>query len=271
MTHVVVNGRTLHFGRKAAVHNLRTMRSALIMARALDDLGPPPYASQDWTKAVKDQNSGQWGMMGNDSIGDCVIADDGHYLMLRTANVGTIVVPTDAQIISQYSAVTGYVPGNESTDQGTSETQDSDYMVSTGLLGHKADATGMIDPNDLDHIKWGVALFGRVRLGINVTQYLMDQFEAAETWHYDATKDQAVLGGHDVPVVNCPDPKTGVVVTWGQEHPVDLVSFFAAQSGIVQESHADVFEDWIEQSGHAPSGFDRADLIAKLNSLSVGT
>lgn len=263
------DGRRFHFGKTIPKHNLRTMKGALILGRALDSLGTPPFASQDWTKAVKDQNNNQWEMLGNDQVGDCVIADDGHYLMLRTANVGTIVVPTTPQIINQYSTETGYVVGDESTDNGTNETDDGQYMISTGLLGHKADAAGMIDPHNLDHIKWGVEIFGRTRLGIVVPQYLMEQFSDGDIWHYDASRDQTPLGGHDVPLVRYFDPGTGVVITWGKEQEVDLESFFAASSGLVEEAHGEVFDDWMDKAGTSPSGFDRAALIADLKALSV--
>ena len=39
-------------GRKPAVHTRRTMKSALTMARALDPLGTPPAASNDYVAAV---------------------------------------------------------------------------------------------------------------------------------------------------------------------------------------------------------------------------
>jgi hypothetical protein len=267
MSHVVVGGKTLHFGRAAPKHDLVTMRCAIALGRALEDLGPAPYSSTDWTAAVKSQNNGQWEMLGNDTAGCCVIADDGHYLMLRTANVGSIVVPTTAQILGQYAAETGYVPGDDSTDNGTNETDDTRYMIANGLLGHKADAGGMIDPANLEHIKWAVQAMGRARLGILVPQYLMDQFDAGDVWHYDGSKDQAPKGGHDVPLVRYLDPKTGVVVTWGKEQLVDLDSFFDPRAGLVEEAHAEVFSDWITKAGTAPSGFDHAALVSKLKAL----
>ena len=104
-------------GRKPALHTRRTMRSALALAGALDPLGDPPAASNDYVAAV----TVPWGMFGNDQLGDCVCADTAHTLMLRTANASSIVVPADADVIKLYEDVGGYIPGKEWTDRGCVE------------------------------------------------------------------------------------------------------------------------------------------------------
>lgn len=265
--HYEINGQRLHFGAKPAVRTERTARSAVVMHDALSSLGLPPAASDDYTAAVKAQNNGQWEILGNDSVGDCVEADDGHYLMLRTANVGKIIVPTTQDIIDLYSAETGYVAGDEATDNGTSETSACEYMQSTGLLGHKSEANGALIPYNLNHVKWAQQLFGRARLGIIVPAYLMEQFSAGEIWHYDSTRDQTPEGGHDVPFVRYNADDTGVVITWGKEQLVDLKSFFAQSSGLVTEVHAEVYPDWIRAVGTAPSGLDLSALVNELAAL----
>src|SRR5579859_963052 len=130
-----VDGRKLCFGRKPAVHNRRTLGQALVLARHLDKLAPAPAKSPGWRAKVKSP----WGMDGNDQWGDCVEAAVAHALMLRTANSSSIVVPTTAQTLALYSAVTGFNPnagpsGNNPTDQGTDETSMCQYMVNTGFL-----------------------------------------------------------------------------------------------------------------------------------------
>src|SRR6185369_13523516 len=108
--------RMLKFGKKPATYTPRSMGTALVLARHLDPLGSPPPASNNYVEAVEKATGGDWGMMGNDLVGDCVIADDAHYHMLRTANTGTIEIPTTQQVLDQYSAVTGYNPNNPATD-----------------------------------------------------------------------------------------------------------------------------------------------------------
>jgi hypothetical protein len=259
----------MKFGRKPAVHNLRTMRSALALAPHLDALGPAPANSNDYVAAVvaKATYEGTWGMLGNDTVGCCVIADDGHYEMLRTANSGTIAQPTTAEILAQYSAETGYDPsqtqpdGTNPTDNGTDETGDCQYMISTGLLGHKSQATAMVNPSNLDHVKWTMQIFGRCRMGISVTQKMMDQFNAGEPW--SDTDTTAAAEDHDVPLVLYTG-QTLYVVTWGR---LQLVTEACFRALCCFEAHAEAFPDWITSQGTAPSGLDMEHLISDLQAV----
>lgn len=246
----------LKLGRKPARHTVRTMRSALVMARALDPLGAPPTVSNDYTAAV----TVPWKMLGNDSLGDCVCADSAHSLMLRTANTGNIIIPTDNDVISLYEAVGGYVPGDSSTDNGCDETSMCEYLEKTGFLGHKLDATASIDPHNLDHIRWCIQLFGSCRIGIDLTQSAMDAFNNGQVW--DANDDENSLGGHDIPLVKY-DKNLFYCVTWGQLQPV--TSAFIVKYN--EEAHAELHFDWTQNQGVSPSGFNLDDLYSKIKAL----
>ena len=160
----------MKYGRKPPVHTRRTFRSGLVMARTLDALGAPPAASNDYKSKV----TVPWQIFLNDTWGDCVCADTAHSLMLRTANTGTIMVPTDDDVLKLYEVVGGFDPsktardGTNPTDQGCDENAMCVYLENTGFLGHKSDATGTIEPSNLDHIHWCIQLFGACRIGINV-------------------------------------------------------------------------------------------------------
>jgi hypothetical protein len=251
-------------GRRAAIHTRRTMRSALIMAKALDALGAGPQTTNDYRVAVNKATGGDWGMMGNDTAGDCVWADSGHHLMLRTANAaGQIVIPTAQEVLACYSAVTGYMPGNTATDVGTNEVDAMAYLKSVGLLGHKSDDYGTIDPLNQDHVRWCVQLFGECRLGILVTPGMIQQFEDKQPWTRllnDATPD-----GHDVPIVYC-DPNWAYVITWAGEQRVAWS--LLANPNFVDEAHAELYFDWIREQGTAPSNLDLNQLDADLRYIS---
>src|SRR5579859_6866009 len=73
---------------------------------------PPPSANS--YAAV-----GEWFMLGNDLVGDCVEACIGHATLAATTYAGDEKVPTDAEALALYSDVTGYDPANPATDQGT--------------------------------------------------------------------------------------------------------------------------------------------------------
>lgn len=254
---------SLKFGKKPAVFNKHTQRRAIVMARHLDMLGPPPPVSNDYIKAVGMAVGDNWTMMGNDSVGDCVEASEGHMMMLRTANVGSIVVPSEQDILNLYSAETGYTPTDPNSDQGTDELSDCEYMQSTGLLGHMADAIGSLDPANTDHLKWAMNLFGAVQLGITVSQTMMDQFNNGQPWDADPT-DTNWLGGHAVPIVHY-DTSYYYVVTWGQIQKM-------TPEGLAQycdEAHALVFADWVNQQGIAPNELSLTTLVQDLKNIAA--
>lgn len=258
----------LMFGRKPPLYNHRTFRSGLALAASLDKLGSAPAASRNYTRAVNQAVGGadQWGMLGNDQWGDCVEAWEGHFLMLRTANAGSIVIPTVDDIVALYSDETGFNPnagpsGANPTDGGTNETSDAAYMVSTGLLGHKADATAMVNPVNLDHVRWCVELFGACELGINVPQSMMDQFQAGEP--FTVVADSPTVGGHCIGITRY-NGEWAYVSTWGEgqhEATWDWVR------SVTEEAHALLFFDWILSQGESLSGFNLAQLITDLGEM----
>jgi hypothetical protein len=245
------------YGRRPAVHSLRASHSAMAMMVALDPLGPPPATCNDYVSAVKVP----WDIYDNDKISDCVPCDEAHSLMLRTANVSNVIIPTLDDVISLYEAVGGYVSGNPDTDKGCAETDMCDYMVSTGFLGHKAAATGSVDYGNQDYLRWCIQLFGTCRLGLNLPGYAEDQFDAGQPWDVSSTGFQET-NGHDVPLVWYGQ---GVFkcVTWGQLQTITP----AFITKYCEEAHVLLFPDWIRVQGEAPSGFNLVDLTTKLQEL----
>lgn len=261
---------SLKLGRKPAVFTRRSLLSALIIQRHLAGLGRPPANSADYTTAVEKVvgGSSRWGMMGNDQYGDCVEADEGHYLMLRTANAATIVIPTEQDVLGLYTAETGFNPSDPNTDEGTDETSDCEYMVSTGLLGHKATQTGSVDPTNFDLMRWCIQLFGACKIGINVPQSAMDQFNAGQPWG-QVENDGGIVGGHDVPLVRYYADGSFDCITWGTRHRI-LPSFLSPKAGYLEEAHVLLFPDFITATGNTPAGFNLIMLLADLPLVEAG-
>lgn len=264
------------YGRRPARHTLRTMRSAIAMDRSLSSLGSPPAVSDDYvTPLVKALSAlsmpggggGPFGMFLNDALGDCVCADSAHQVMLHTACAGTIVVPTDDEVLKLYSAVGGYIPGNAATDTGCDETSMCEYMITTGLAGEKASRSGSIDPANLDNVRWAVQLFGACRLGIVVDQNMETEFDAQQPWATAASKADPTAGGHDVPIVKY-DARFAYVITWGALQAITWE--LLAESSFLEEAHAEVWPDFITAAGNAPNGFDLQQLLTDLPSISPG-
>jgi len=203
------------------------------------------------------------GMFLNDVYGCCVCADTAHTTMLRTANAGTIIVPTDNDVLKLYEAVGGYVPGDPSTDNGCVESDMETYLIGTGFLGQKLDATSAVNPHNTDHVKWTIRLFGSCRIGFQVPGYCMDQFNNDQPWDVTTTGDQSIEGGHDVPIVGYAG-NMFTVITWGVYQKMTLPFLLR----YADEAHAELAFDWVRQQGTAPSGLDLNDLAAKMAEVS---
>src|SRR5580658_4087447 len=113
---------TLMFGKLAPKFHPNTLRlSKYALAGAL----PPPPSKRAWEYVIP---ASGWGMLGNDQVGDCVIAAMMHFIMAATSNSGQPAQFTTELAIQLYSAITGYDPsqtdatGFNPTDQGTAWT-----------------------------------------------------------------------------------------------------------------------------------------------------
>jgi hypothetical protein len=251
---------SLKLGRTPATFDRRQMETAVLLAHHLDPLGLPPPESNNYVGAVEKLIGTDWGMMGNDQYGDCVIASEGHMMMLRTANTGMMVEPSTQQILDLYTAETGFNPSDPNTDQGTNMNDDMAFMRQVGLLGHKAEATGSVLPQNMNHVKWCVQLFGACDLGVNVPQSMMDQFNRGEP--FDDVGDRGILGGHAIPLVHY-DPTGLYVVTWGRRWPMTQRFF----DTYCEEAHALLFSDWIRAAGSAPNDLSLSQLAQDLTNV----
>lgn len=171
--------------------------------------------------------------------------------MIRTANAGSMITPSAQQVLDAYAAHTGFNPNDPGTDNGDDETSAIHYLQQVGFLGHKCDLTTGILVSNLDHIRWCVQLFGACRLGINLPQSAMDQFNSNQPWK--DVGDNTIIGGHDVPICHY-EGDTFYIITWAKRQPVDI-SFLKSEN-YLEEAHAELYFDWANAQGACPSGLD---------------
>ena len=168
-----------------------------------------------------------WGMLGNDTVGDCVLAGGGHETMLWNREADKTVPFTAANSILDYSAITGYNPDDPATDKGTDMEVAAKYRRKTGLLDgdskrHKVAAYVDVQVADLNEHLIAAYLFGAVGIGIQFPKSAMDQFNAGQPW--DVVAGAEIEGGHYVPFVGR-DPDFLYVVTWGRIQPMTTAFF----------------------------------------------
>ena len=213
---------------------------------------PPP--SVDWHSNVP---ASSWGMGGNDEIGDCTCAEVDHTIKaLQVAAGNPEVHSATGEVVSAYSAITGYDPsqtdahGNNPTDQGAVMQDVRDYWRRTGFtLGGKVDKIllfAQVDHIDLQLVRWCVAQFGAIGLGINFPDTAMEQFNSGQPW--DVVKGASIEGGHAISLVGY-DAAYAYVVTWGRVQKMTW-TFFRAY---VEEAWVQLSEDFVNRvSGKDP-------------------
>lgn len=246
-------------GRRPARHTGRSRRSLSVLSQHLAKLGPAPAATNNYFAAVKVP----WRYLLNDVLRDCVCADTGHTLMLRTANTGSIVIPSAGQVLHLYEEVGGYVPGDPATDQGCDELSMEQYLKRQGFAGHKLDDYASVNFASLSDLIWTIQLFGSCRLGINLPAWAETAFDDGHPWGTPPPgADTSIVGGHDVPLL---DYRNGYFkcITWGAPQLISK----AFLDLYCEEAHAELYFDWITKQGEAPNGLNLTQLASDLAAI----
>ena len=206
---ITPSGRAFKFGRKPRI--VRGPR--LSLKRYLLPTGLPPVPSScDFSRLAAPVLAD---IFQNDSLGDCVIAGGYHVVGLATGNAGNIFHATTAQILADYSAIGGYVPGDESTDNGCDEQTALSYWSETGFAdGTKAAGWVAVNPNDKQEVMAAQWLFENLFFGVSLPDGWINPFPEAPGFTWDVAGDADPNNGHCF--VGCGFDTNGVKIdTWG--------------------------------------------------------
>jgi hypothetical protein len=205
-----------------------------------------------------------WLMFGNDSIGDCTCAAIAHMVMNATVHTGDIFIPSEDDVITAYSAVSGYDPATGLNDNGAAITDVLNYWRTTGIGGHKILGWAQIDQTNLLAVKQAVWLFSALNIGVQFPNSAQTQFANGQPWDVE-TPDGGIDGGHSIPTFGYGSAGT-TCVTWGQTQAMSWDWFTA----YCDEAYTVITDDWLDQATQSsPSGFDLATLEADLKAISA--
>ena len=223
---------------------------------------PKPLTSIFWS-----QHKNSWGMMMNDSIGDCTCAALGHGIQVMTLNASAEVTVPDSTILTAYEA-SGYDPGDPSTDQGWGCQDALNYWMKHGLDGHKIAGWAQIDPEDIQLVKTAIDIFGFVDIGIALPITAQNQgYWSVVPSEKNGDGMPGSWGGHSVV---CPDyDQFGFrAITWGMRMGMSY-NFWKeyVNPEVGGECYCVFSYDWINSAQSSPSGFAVSDLIADLNEI----
>lgn len=243
----MIDHKLVKLGKKAPKIDERTLKLAKYLSPAL----PPPPPSCNWTKGV-----GSWGMMLNDSLGDCTCAAVGHGIQVATLNSIGEITPPDSLILSLYENACGYVPGDLSTDQGGVIVDVLNYVRKNKpgekLHHHKQkfQLYAYADPDitNTTHVKQAIQLFGVVDIGLQLP--ISAQTQVGSVWdvvgnpNTNADSQAGSWGGHSVAIVAY-DAETVTCITWGALQQMTW-NFW---NTYVDEAYALLFNSWVKQYG----------------------
>lgn len=240
-------------------HPLRV--SKYLTAGLLAD--PPPR--RDWIASMTDI-----GPMLNNTIGCCTIAAAAHMIQAWTAANGAQVIIPDGEVQRAYSAVSGYVPGDPSTDAGAYMLDVLRYWRDTGFVDasgkvHKIRGWVALSQRNRRQMEIAGNLFGGVYAGFDLPLSAQGQ----EVW---AVPAEGLVGnglprswgGHAAPLLNY-GPAGKVTITWGGL----LTMMEAFEEAYCEEAYAVVSEDWAQGLNAAPSGLRLDELLADMQAVAA--
>lgn len=218
---------------------------------------PVFYGAQDYTSGVK-----AWGMLGNDTYGDCGFAGRVHLDMANAwtakeqaaGNIAAKSWPTAAEVVKAYLAY------DDGQDNGVDLGEVLLFWLTNPLANLKP--IGGFAQVSVCEPAFSSALhvFGGLYTGINLSQEAMDEFEEGEPWSSTATD---WIGGHCVPVLALPDTAKapdvsgfGRAITWAEDQMFSWPWWQASR----EEAYVVLTPEQVE----APSGVFNGVNVAKL-------
>lgn len=242
----------MKLGRKAVKRDTRTLKFANYVERGVL---PPAPDHIDYMGATQN-----FGMYMNDQLGCCTIAGALHLTQFWSLMVhGTIPIVPDAIVTQYYSKWDGYVPGDNSTDNGGVELDVlTDWKAQT-LNGIELAAFVSVDYTDRDEVQQALWLFGGLYIGVELPVSAQSQVVWDAVGGHDGKPGS--WGGHCVAVGRGDRHGNLTCVTWGA--PKDMTQAFWDK--YVDECYALLSPAWIAaQGGTAPNGFNMEQLTADL-------
>jgi hypothetical protein len=244
-----------------------------------------PPALKDWTAylttplpappaSVKVPQAA-WNILGNAIWGDCTIGAAGDSIAAAVAilvatfgagSPGTSdAVPTAAEAVAQYQALTGAKKPGDANDTGLVISSVLNIWATAGLFGD--DNIGGYAPvaiNSLTEIKQAIAAYGFAYVGVNLPQSAEDQVDSTPAgkmpvWTYVGDEP---IGGHCILFVGY-DATYLYAYTWGMVVAVQLAWYQA----YTEEIWA-VLPQPFMQAGKGPE-VNLAELQADIGTLDV--
>jgi hypothetical protein len=226
---------------------------------------PPPPPAIDYTTGM----NGNFGVMLNDTLGDCTCAAYYHARQVWTFHSGKEVTEPDVDVEKLYEEACGYNPHEPGEGPGGNEQTVLTYLHKTGApIGpagaqrDKIKAFVEIDPRNIDDVKRTIVELGLVYIGLNVPQNILPPGgDPPATWTVAPGKPP-IVGGHAV-VLPGYDSSGAILISWGEKYTMTW-EFFATY---VDEVYGITDASWVKPNSTLP-GISDAMLAQQMQYLS---
>lgn len=205
---------------------------------------------------------------GNNYLGDCVRAAAAHRIGLLTgaANPGRPFIYTDAQVIAEYSRVGGYVPGDESTDNGCDPVVSANDGVKNGYADGSKDLGWVaVDASSQHQVALAFYLTENSDLSMAMpNDWVGKDMPSASGAVWDVAGDPVPENGHNVEIVDYDVARGVLISTWGILVWVTwaaLAKYGVQSNGGILISHVNP-DQIIRATMKAPTGIEWATLLA---------
>lgn len=256
-------GRNIKLGGRKKNPHARAFRLGDYLRKSL----PDAPASVDYSAKAAASLAN---IYDNNSLGDCVIASSYHALGTWTGNAnGAPFLATDAQIIADYSAIGGYVPGNPATDQGCDIQTALNYYASKGFAdGSKLLGSLAVDPTNQQECEQAVFLFEDTWIGMDLPAPWVASMPTGNGFVWDIAGPPVPANGHCIQAYGY--SASGLLVdTWGLLGTLTwaAVAMYCASSA-GGDLYVGINPDQVASGQSiAPNGVAWADLLADFNSM----
>jgi hypothetical protein len=254
---------TVKMGRKRPVP---PAKPPLKLSKYMTGALPTPPAQTSYSTLAQRSLSQ---LFDNDQLGDCVIAGGYHLLGLWSGNAGNIFVPNETQIIKDYSAIGGYVPGNPATDGGCDEITAIQYWEKNGFAnGDKVVSWMTVDTTNPTELKLAIYLFENIFYGVELPDAWINPMPSQSGFTWDVAGPPDMNNGHCV--VGTDYTPDGIVIsTWGM---LGLLTWRANAQYMVPQANGNAYvllsqAQMNKAKGKAPNGLDWTALINDYNAM----
>jgi hypothetical protein len=255
-------GKTAKLGRKRPVTAGPRLKLGKYVRAAL----PSSPAGVDYSAAALPALSNPFG---NLDLADCVIAGGYHIVAAATGNAGALFTATQTQIVQDYSAIGGYVPGDASTDDGCDEPTALNYWLKNGFAnGTRPLGWLNVDATNRAELEAALYLFENLYLGVELPDAWISPFPTGNGFIWDVNGAPDPNNGHCIVGVGYGDDGVKVdswgllgTVTWAALARYFVPSVYGAAYVLLTP------DELAKGQTKAPNGVDWTTLVKDFNSI----